>query len=424
MPRLSLKNPQPSLMPPHQQQPNPPSQIEGIPRAELFDREYFNGGSKVGGYANVGGITYRDFPVHHVTARHILAKRPSSVLEIGAGRGYVLQKLAREGVRGVGLEISKHCFLTRVTPNLINHDVCEAPWIDEKFDLAYSIAVLEHIPENKIDLVLEELRLCSVRGIHGIDFGANDDSFDKTHVLLRPFEYWRAKFDEHGLQSHQVVNKEELEHGSFPIDVQRGDGKARVSLGTFTEMHHGGVLNCDVIDLRQFAAQNHYNFQQVNVTHGLPWPTQTIDAVHSSHMIEHLSFEEGLRLLKEIRRVIKPTGVVRVLVPDAEELMRRYDNTVNDTYLGDKLDEFDEISPECESRKTACGKLWELLMGGGHKAIYDAQTLLALFAEAKFEARVASPWESELGDDGKALALLIPDSLVDLSLIVEAVPCA
>ena len=75
-----------------------------------FDKDYFNGGKKVGGYAREG---YRDFPVHWVTANKVMSLNPKSVLELGCARGYILKKIQDEGVPIGGLEVSKHCYLTR-----------------------------------------------------------------------------------------------------------------------------------------------------------------------------------------------------------------------------------------------------------------------------------------------------------------------
>lgn len=179
------RNHVPTLLP----TPEPPQRAanaipEGMTRSEMFDKHYFNGGGKVGGYSREG---YRDFPVHEITARHVLARKPKSVLALGEGRGYILKRIHDAGVPGVGLEISKHCFLTRATNNMFTVDMCEEWLIGEnesaQFDLCYSVAVLEHIPREHIGHVIREMAQYSKRGLHGIDFGGADDGFDKTHCL-------------------------------------------------------------------------------------------------------------------------------------------------------------------------------------------------------------------------------------------------
>jgi len=82
----------------------PPKTIN-YSREEMFDRHYFDGGKKVGGYAREG---YWDFPVHEITFRYILDRKPESVLEIGSARGYVVKRLQDAGVRAQGIDISQY----------------------------------------------------------------------------------------------------------------------------------------------------------------------------------------------------------------------------------------------------------------------------------------------------------------------------
>lgn len=112
-------------------------------RSKVFGRAYFNGGSEFGGYAREG---MWDFPVHHVTASHIMYRRPKSVLEIGSARGYILKRLEDMGVPGFGLEISKHCVMTAVSDNVLLYDICNVKkWTPpSKQDLCFSVAVLAY----------------------------------------------------------------------------------------------------------------------------------------------------------------------------------------------------------------------------------------------------------------------------------------
>lgn len=61
-----------------------------------------------------------------------------------------------------------------------------------------------------------------------------------------------------------------------------------------------------------------------DLTRPLPYEDGSVDFVYSEHFIEHLTAEEGLSLLKECRRVLKPGGVLRVATPDLGYVMLRY----------------------------------------------------------------------------------------------------
>ncbi len=56
----------------------------------------------------------------------------------------------------------------------------------------------------------------------------------------------------------------------------------------------------------------------------LPFDDATFDGVFSEHVLEHFSQDDGARLAAEVRRILRPGGVFRVIVPDAEFVLKRY----------------------------------------------------------------------------------------------------
>ena len=58
----------------------------------------------------------------------------------------------------------------------------------------------------------------------------------------------------------------------------------------------------------------------------LPFADGSAGFVYCSHMLEHLYPEEAIRLLREIRRVLKSTGVARIATPCMEHALRIADN--------------------------------------------------------------------------------------------------
>jgi predicted SAM-dependent methyltransferase len=48
------------------------------------------------------------------------------------------------------------------------------------------------------------------------------------------------------------------------------------------------------------------------------------DYVFSEHMIEHVSYAEGLLMLRECLRVLKPGGRIRIATPSLEVLLDLY----------------------------------------------------------------------------------------------------
>lgn len=49
---------------------------------------------------------------------------------------------------------------------------------------------------------------------------------------------------------------------------------------------------------------------------GLPLPDESVDAIYASHFLEHLTYENATYFLQECFRVLKPGGIIRLVVPD------------------------------------------------------------------------------------------------------------
>lgn len=403
------------------------------PPEVLFAKSYWNGGSEFGGYKNDQfGAAFRDFACHEITSRHILARKPASVLELGAARGYLGWRLKSAGIPWTGLEVSKHCWLTRCCDGIIQHDLCNVPWPFkdhiEEHDLNFSIAVLEHIPEQHVPAVIKEMARTCKRGLHGVDFGAKDDGFDKTHCTLRSKDWWEAQFAQHAPEwPVEVIDKELLEipppfhPGHVPPEwdltgyYEGSDGLTKLNLGSYTTMHHNGWVNLDIHDLLPFAAQNRYKFVRADFRQGIPWQTGTVDLVSSNHCLEHLDYAQGLNFLRECRRAIKPTGAMRIVVPDTSILVDGY------TCESDpSLDRFDEINDGAAALPTQAAKLWTLLFSG-HQAAYDWKTLEWQLKNSGWVPKLASFGKAAFPQTEKITREVI-DMMPELSLYVDSIP--
>jgi hypothetical protein len=69
-------------------------------------------------------------------------------------------------------------------------------------------------------------------------------------------------------------------------------------------------------------------FRQVrylDVSRRFPLADRSVRAIFSSHMLEHLSYDVARHCLRESWRLLAPGGVVRVVVPDLDNMIERYD---------------------------------------------------------------------------------------------------
>jgi SAM-dependent methyltransferase len=75
-------------------------------------------------------------------------------------------------------------------------------------------------------------------------------------------------------------------------------------------------------------------FVHHNLKYGIPLHDESADFVFSSHVLHHLYYWEAFSLLKEAFRVLKPHGVIRVVVPDLEFIISLYQRGQRQAALG------------------------------------------------------------------------------------------
>jgi predicted SAM-dependent methyltransferase len=56
----------------------------------------------------------------------------------------------------------------------------------------------------------------------------------------------------------------------------------------------------------------------------LPFRDGSVSAVYSSHVLEHMYFNDGQQLIRECFRVLEGGGVLRLVVPDLQTIVREY----------------------------------------------------------------------------------------------------
>jgi SAM-dependent methyltransferase len=62
----------------------------------------------------------------------------------------------------------------------------------------------------------------------------------------------------------------------------------------------------------------------LNLKNRFPFPSNSVEAFFSSHVLEHVYFDEACRLIEEIHRCLRPGGYVRFVLPDLEYALSRY----------------------------------------------------------------------------------------------------
>ena len=119
----------------------------------------------------------------------------------------------------------------------------------------------------------------------------------------------------------------------------------------------------------------------LDVRKRFPLPDASFEFVYSEHMLEHLTYAEGQRCLRECLRVLRPGGTIRTATPSLERLARLYDG-------GDAQERYvrwavDTLEPEIDAALPGV-VINNFFRSWGHRFIYDAQTLRHALVQAGF----------------------------------------
>lgn len=67
-----------------------------------------------------------------------------------------------------------------------------------------------------------------------------------------------------------------------------------------------------------------------NLKNGIPFINDSVDVIYHSHVLEHFSKKDAANFIKECHRVLKKGGILRISVPDLEQIARAYLNSLED----------------------------------------------------------------------------------------------
>jgi predicted SAM-dependent methyltransferase len=118
-----------------------------------------------------------------------------------------------------------------------------------------------------------------------------------------------------------------------------------------------------------------------DLTNGIPASDNSLEVVYHSHMLEHLTNNEGIEFLRECNRVLQPGAIMRLLVPDLENFSKKYvegDDFFFDAYRKEALDNDRNLYP------TRGAVFMGMLHNHGHKMGYDFETLQYVLKQTGF----------------------------------------
>jgi SAM-dependent methyltransferase len=143
----------------------------------------------------------------------------------------------------------------------------------------------------------------------------------------------------------------------------------------------GILFRLGVISAQQYQAVWPNDIVWLDASKRLPFGSASVSKIYSSHFLEHLPYHKGLSMLHECRRLLKPSGVFRLVVPDLLYHAKKYINETEEL-----------IATDIASRETHDDFL-RTLMGkylsrarSAHCYMYDWPTLATLLPELGFKS--------------------------------------
>ena len=121
----------------------------------------------------------------------------------------------------------------------------------------------------------------------------------------------------------------------------------------------------------------------LDATKPFPFNDNTFDYVYSEHMIEHISRRDASFMLNECRRVLKPSGIIRIATPDLQVIAGLYagngdpDNQYYIKWITDRLTN--------NTRDYQPGfVINQAFYNWGHQFLYDGELLAIALRDAGF----------------------------------------
>lgn len=155
--------------------------------------------------------------------------------------------------------------------------------------------------------------------------------------------------------------------------ITAGKKKIMLNIGCGTDYKKGWInidnnseSNVDKLDLNW------------DLRNPLPFNDGTVDYIFSEHFFEHLTVEEAQPVFKDLMRVLKPGGVMRIAMPDLEAVVDTYLNIPLNKDKTIKRFKLDYIKTPAEWMNMSF-RAWE------HKWLYDYVELKRRLEEAGYK---------------------------------------
>jgi len=157
------------------------------------------------------------------------------------------------------------------------------------------------------------------------------------------------------------------------------------------------------------------NIMVHDMAKGIPFDSDSVDVVYHSHMLEHLDRDVADEFLIEVKRVLKPGGIHRIVVPDLEKACRAYiahmsscetnpdESDNHDSYIATLLEQSVRREAHGTSQQNSLRRLFENLVlgdarrrGETHQWMYDKINLKAKLINIGYKEAYVQDYNTSL----------------------------
>ena len=145
-----------------------------------------------------------------------------------------------------------------------------------------------------------------------------------------------------------------------------------------------------------------------DVREGLPLDESSVDCIASVHFLQEVPLDDLVPTLQELRRVLKPGGTIRLVLPDLDKGIR--------AYLDKDVEHF--LVPDEDARSLGGKFIFHMLWYGHSRVLFTYDFIEELLLKAGF-SRVE---RCACGETASAISEILElDNRENESLFVEAV---
>ena len=316
---------------------------------------------------------YRGQPpkVYRVLANCLFPIAPSecTILEIGCASGYyyeALEYLLNKQLNYTGVDYSEPLIVMAkdLYPNTAFYvaDGAQLPFEDKRFFISISSGMLLHVP-NYVEHIKEAARVSAryiiahrtpvcrrqktqhlkkfAYGVETVELIFNEKEIISEFQLqglklLQADEYYSNHNQDH-YEVTYLFEKEDQLKSHTSRERNRSDTIAlpqKIKKPKMLNLGCGGRYHKDWINI-DFNSSGPDVIKH-NLCLGIPSPNEDFDVVYHSDILEHFPKSYAPEFLKECWRVLKPGGIIRVVQPDLEQIVRLYLDALDRSLQGDQ----------------------------------------------------------------------------------------